>query len=90
MAAKKEETKTTKWEDQKVRVTLFKDNERYKEDVTVVVNGKAFRIKRGVEVEIPVYVWRVLEKGMAQDVQTATMIQAESDAFKAKEKAYNF
>lgn len=101
MATKKEETKETKdtnevkatpvsWEDQKVRVSLFKDNERYKEDVTVVVNGKAFRIQRGVEVEIPMYVWNVLKKGMAQDVRTANMIQREEDAYRSKEKEFNW
>ena len=89
-AAKKDETKqaSVAWEDRKVRVRLFKDNERYKDDVTVVANGKAFKIKRGVEVEIPYYVWLVLRASMAQDNDTANLIQAEEEAFKNRESNF--
>lgn len=86
MAAKTETPKS--WEHQKVKVKLFKDTERYKDDVTVVVNGKVWRIQRGVEVELPMYVWKVVEKGLAQDFQTATLIQAEEESFKKKEKDF--
>ena len=34
-----------------VKIKLFKDKDKYSEDVTVVVNGTTFRIQRGVEVE---------------------------------------
>lgn len=78
------------WDQKKVRVKLFKDNERYKDDVTVVINGKAWRIQRGVPVDIPMYVWLELERSMAQDAQTAIMIQRESDEFKDKEKHFAF
>lgn len=78
------------WEDQKVRVRLFKDNERYKDDVTVVVNGRVWRIQRGVDVDLPMYVWQVLEQSMAQDTKTAVMIQRESDDFKEKQKHFEF
>lgn len=88
MAAAKKETKPVAWEDQKIRVKLFKDNERYKDDVTVEVNGRAFRIQRGKEVEIPMYVWLVLEAGMEQDGKTADLIQAEQDSYKEKEEKY--
>lgn len=87
MAAKKE-APAKSWEEQKVKVRLFKDTERYKDDVTVVVNGKVWRIQRGVEVEIPLYVWKVVEKGMEQDFNTATLIQAEEESFKKKEKDF--
>ena len=78
------------WDKQRIRVRLFKDNERYRDDVTVVVNGKVWRIQRGVDVDIPMYVWQVLEAGMAQDVKTAIMIQRESDEFKEKQKHFEF
>ena len=35
-----------------VKIKLFKDKDKYSEDVTVVVNGTTFRIQRGVEVEV--------------------------------------
>lgn len=82
------DTKKKSWEDRKIRIKLFKDNERYKEDVTVVVNGKVRKIQRGKEVEIPMYVWKVIQKGMEQDFNTATLIQTEEEAFKSKEKSF--
>lgn len=89
---KKEEVKApaTEWYNKKVRVTLFKDNGKYKDDVTVRVHGKRYRIQRGKEVEIPVFVWQVLKQSMAQDVETANLIQQLSDEYKAKEKNFNF
>lgn len=86
MAAKKETPKS--WENQTVKVKLFKDTERYKDDVTVVVNGKVWRIQRGKEVDLPMFVWKVVEKGLAQDFQTASLIQAEEESFKSKEKDF--
>ena len=87
MAVKKD-APAKSWENQKVKIRLFKDNERYKDDVTVVVNGKVWRIQRGKEVEVPVYVWNVIKKGMEQDFNTATLIQTEEASFKSKEKDF--
>ena len=36
-----------------VRIHLFKDNGRYKDDVFVGVNGVNYMIQRGVDVEVP-------------------------------------
>ena len=77
------------WEDKKVVVRLFFDNDKYKDDVTVVVNGKLWRLQRGVDVEIPMYVWEIIEKGLAQDTKTAQFIQREAEYFKEREKEIN-
>ena len=37
-------------EKKNVRIRLFKDNSRYKEDLFVSVNGVNYKIRRGVEV----------------------------------------
>ena len=74
---------------QKVPVTLFKDGKNYKEDVFVSVNGKAYQIKRGVEVMVPRFVAEVLMRSHAQDIQTAELIDAESSKWEAKAKAIN-
>ncbi len=47
-------------------VRLYKDNDRYKKDVQVIINGRAFLIQRGVEVSIPAAVAEVLEHAQAQ------------------------
>lgn len=56
-----------------VKIKLFKDNHRYKDDVTVGVNGKFWRIKRGVEVEVPASVAEVLENSMRQKEYAAIL-----------------
>ena len=54
-----------------VRIRLFKDNSRYKGDLFVSVNGVNYKIRRGVEVEVPAYVAEVLENAqmMADDAR---------------------
>ena len=57
-----------------VTIRLFKDNERYRDDVFVSVNGRTFQIKRGVEVQVPRYVQEVLDNSMRQDMVAAAMV----------------
>ena len=67
-----------------VSVKLFKDNDRYKGDVFVAVNGRRFQIKRGVEVKLPKYVAEVLAQLAEQDQNTAQLIERESSRFAAE------
>lgn len=69
-----------------VPIRLFKDNERYKDDVFVAVNGKSWQIKRGETVEVPRYIADVLEQSMKQDMATANMIERESSRYEAEAK----
>jgi len=62
----------------KVKIKLFKDNDKYKDDVFVGVNGKAYKIQRGVEVEVPRFVAEVLRLSLKQDEHTADLIAIES------------
>lgn len=63
-------------EEERVTIKLFKDNKDYKDDLTVVVNGKAYRIQRGVEVSVPKSVAEVIEHSAAQDEKTAQLIES--------------
>ena len=56
-----------------VRIRLFKDNSRY---LFVSVNGVSYKIRRGVEVEVPPEVAEVLEHSQVQDERTAARIAA--------------
>lgn len=67
-----------------VKIKLFKDNERYKDDVFVAVNGRSFQIKRGEEVEVPEYVSEVLEQSARQDEDTAKLMDQESSSFRVQ------
>ena len=66
--------------EEKVRIKLFKDNGRYKGDLFVSVNGVNYKIRRGVEVEVPKAVAEVLEHSQRQDDLTAARIAAAEDA----------
>lgn len=72
-----------------VPIRLFKDNDKYKDDVFVAVNGRSFQIKRGETVQVPAYVAEVLEQSMAQDNATANLIERETSAYAAEAKARN-
>ena len=59
-----------------VEVRLFKDNNKYKDDVFVSVNGENCLIKRGERVKIKRKFAEVLEQSDMQDAQTARLIES--------------
>ena len=50
--------------------------QQYKGDLFVSVNGVSYKIRRGVEVEVPPEVAEVLEHSQVQDERTAARIAA--------------
>lgn len=72
-----------------VKIRLFKDNDKYKDDVFVAVNGRSYQIKRGEDVEVPDFVAEVLEQSAKQDAATASLIEQESSRYQAEAKARN-
>ena len=65
--------------DEYVEVELFRDNDRYKDDVFVAVGGENCLIKRGEPVRIKRKLALVLEQSRRQDIKTAELIAAESN-----------
>ena len=59
-----------------VEVKLFKDNDKYKDDVFVSVNGDNCVIKRGERVKIKRKFAEVLDHSEHQDYETSKMIEA--------------
>ena len=59
-----------------VRIHLFKDNGRYKDDVFVGVNGVNYMIQRGVDVEVPAAVAEVLRHSEEMDNAANAKIEA--------------
>lgn len=58
-----------------VPVKLFKDKNKYKDDVIVSVNGKIYQIQRGVEVKVPRFVKEVIDNGLEQDTRAAEAVE---------------
>lgn len=65
-----------------VKIRLFKDSGKYKDDVFVSCNGETIAIKRGEEVEIKRKFADILEKSLIQDQKTAQLIEQKSKEFK--------
>ena len=64
-----------------ISVKLFKDNDRYKDDVYVAVNGQNCIIKRGEWVKIKRKFALVLDSSEIQDMKTAEFIEREQKRF---------
>ena len=54
-----------------VNIKLFKGTGKYADDVFVGLNGRTYKIQRGVEVKVPVGVAEILEHSEMQDSLTA-------------------
>lgn len=64
-----------------ISVKLFKDNDRYKDDVYVAVNGQNCIIKRGEWVRVKRKFALVLDASEIQDMRTAELIEREQKRF---------
>lgn len=58
--------------EEKVSFRAFKDNDKYKDDISVQVNGKIWQIQRGVTVQIPRFVYLALRQSDRQLAEAAT------------------
>lgn len=82
-AAKKAEA----YLDEYVMVKLFKDNDKYKGDVYVAVNGQNCVIKRGEWVKIKRKFALVLNQSEIQDARTASTCDEMAAGFEAETRA---
>ena len=64
-----------------ISVKLFKDNDKYRDDVYVAVNGQNCIIKRGEWVKIKRKFAEVLDSSEIQDMKTAELIEREGKKF---------
>lgn len=71
--------------DEYVEVSLFKDNNKYKDDVFVSVNGENCVIQRGKKVKVKRKFAYVLEKSSIQDFETSELIDRKSNEFAKSE-----
>ena len=79
MTAKKTPTKEqalTAFYQEPVPVMLIKDNSRYKDDVTVTVNGTNYQIQRGVSVMVPRCVALVLERSHTHELEAQAYVES--------------
>ena len=68
-----------------VEIELFKDNSKYKDDVTVSVNGETCLVQRGKKVKIKRKFAQVLEDSRLQDIKTSDFISLKTRELEEKE-----
>lgn len=76
-------------DDDLVTIQLFRDNDKYKNDVFVAVNGQSCLIQRGKPVQIKRKFARVLEQSMSQDIAASELMDQEEKEFERQSKLYN-
>ena len=69
-----------------IAIKLFKDNDRYRDDVYVAINGKNCVIKRGEWVKIKRKYALVLDQSEIQDTKAAQLMQSEQSRFLGQSK----
>ncbi|MBR5601324.1 MAG: hypothetical protein IKW24_01705 [Clostridia bacterium] len=69
-----------------IAIKLFKDNDRYKDDVYVAINGKNCVIKRGEWVKIKRKFALVLDQSEIQDSKAAALMEAEQNRFSGQSR----
>lgn len=74
LAKKTVAKKGPEWE--RVRIKLFKDNNKYREPLFVSVNDYSALIQRGVYVEVPMFVAQHIQEMEEADAKTAGMIES--------------
>ena len=88
MSKKQNTTTPNAYLEELVAVKLFRDNDHYRDDVYVAVNGHNCVIKRGEWVKIKRKFAMVLDASEIQDMKTAEMLEAEQNRFREAEAAH--
>lgn len=81
---KAEEERKAYWNEY-VEVSLFKDNNKYRDDVPVGVNGDISLVQRGKKVMMKRKHAQVLEDSNIQDFETSELIDRKSSEFAKSE-----
>ena len=83
----KKESNPDYW-NEKVEYEAFYDGDQYKDDISVMVNGKRFLIQRGKKVMVPRYVLHVLENQAKQLKASAEYNRRLQEEFQRETKKY--
>jgi len=86
--SKPNQDEVTKHLNEKVPFFAIKDNDKYKDDIVVAINGYTYVIQRGKHVEIPRYVYQAIEGAERQRTAAAEQSQGLVDLFASKSKSF--
>lgn len=69
-----------------IEIMLFKDNDKYKDDLFVSVNGQTCLIKRGVPVKVKRKFAQLIDSSQRQDLYAAQLAEQFANQYREKEK----
>lgn len=69
-----------------VEIKLFKDNDRYQDDLFVGYNGTGYIVKRGIPVKVPRAVAQIISDSETQQDAAVSMITELTEDFKTKDR----
>ena len=84
----KKKKNASDWLNEEVTIRLFKDSDRYKDDLTIGINGRLVKIRRGETVRIKRKYCMLIDESMRQDEKTAEMMNRESRRFETESRVY--
>ena len=85
---KKETAKDSSYYNELVKVKLFKDNDKYKDDVYVAVNGENCVVPRGKKWKIKKKFALVLEQSNMQDLMTGQYMDTKAAEYEASAREH--
>lgn len=88
MAAKVKKDDFTAYYNQTETVTLLKDNNNYKDDVTITHNGTNYQIQRGVPVRVPLFIKLILDESYRQQMAAESYSERLSREFHSKQSDF--
>ena len=84
------EKSVEEWLKERVPYIAFKDNDKYKDDIHVIINGHSTIIKRGVQVMIPRHVHMAIQDSEKQTLIADVMAEEKSKSFDNESKTRGF
>lgn len=89
-ASAPQEKSVQEWLNERVPYIAFKDNDKYKDDIHVIINGHSTIIKRGVQVMIPRYVHMAIQDSEKQTLIADIKAEEKSKSFDNESKTRGF
>lgn len=73
-------------EPETVKIRLFKDSDKYSDDVFVGINGKSYLLQRGIDIEVPKAVAEVLNNSQIQDSRANDFMEKLEKEFNGRKR----
>lgn len=88
--AKTETDISNDWLNERIPYIAFKDNDKYKDDIHVGINGHNYLIQRGIQVMIPRFVYMAIQDSDKQTLEADMSAEVKAREFDNESKKLGF